>query len=436
MMMGKRGNCRFLARVLVIISLVLRAWTHEELTPFPVERCFNITGGGFVDGGHPPLYHNNDGYQTSCDVITEGTGINFLRPWVDWRWTAPSADIKCQSNLQEMYNMTQADMCNVSNGLSFLFVGDSLTFQMYSSFSLLLGEQRPEEEHQAAQHTSLRMLVPLCNGTVLASFIRSDFLSNSTNQSVSASWRSYSKNFDVLVLNRGIHVKRTIDLLGEIKELAAWLTRDSPAQEQLVFWRSTVPGHRACERILRPLPAAYIPRTHKKYQWELVPGQNAASRYVLEEAFMSSNLNGSSLHQPRRLYFVDAEGVSNRRADRHQLKRKKRGNSDCLHYCLPGPVDDWNRVFLFKLKFTRPPQHELRTDLTDQLIPHPVYSAYHFLPPSFSDTADGGASFVGGNSIAHPTESEAKWSILHQLLKLNASRTGVGRKGQLATHKR
>eukprot|EP00613_Pedinella_sp_CCMP2098_P019333 CAMPEP_0171682488 /NCGR_PEP_ID=MMETSP0991-20121206/559_1 /TAXON_ID=483369 /ORGANISM="non described non described, Strain CCMP2098" /LENGTH=271 /DNA_ID=CAMNT_0012269707 /DNA_START=3 /DNA_END=815 /DNA_ORIENTATION=+ len=171
-----------------------------------VEQCFNSTGGNYIDGGNRPLYHNSDAWQTSCDVIVEGSGINTSRPWVDWRWTVPSTDTKCRSELNELYSMTQADMCNVSKGLSFLFVGDSLTFQMYSSFSLMLGEQRPEAQHRAATQTNLHMLSPLCNETVLASYIPSDFLSNSANQSVPESWRSFSKSFDVLVLNRGIHM--------------------------------------------------------------------------------------------------------------------------------------------------------------------------------------------------------------------------------------
>ena len=49
---------------------------------------------------------------------------------------------------------------------------------------------------------------------------------------------------------------------------------------------------------------------------------------------------------PKRVHYLDAAAISNRRADRHLVWRLKLNISgrpptfDCLHYCLPGPPDD------------------------------------------------------------------------------------------------
>ena len=57
-------------------------------------------------------------------------------------------------------------------------------------------------------------------------------------------------------------------------------------------------------------------------------------RHVLE-----SETDTGRHAQPVR--FLDLTVMNNARRDRHIVYQK-----DCLHYCLPGPIDDWARLLM------------------------------------------------------------------------------------------
>lgn len=56
---------------------------------------------------------------------------------------------------------------------------------------------------------------------------------------------------------------------------------------------------------------------------------------------------------PGRVHYLEAYELSKTRADRHRVMTSFHANTagkivpvkeDCLHYCLPGPPDDWNAL--------------------------------------------------------------------------------------------
>ena len=87
-----------------------------------------------------------------------------------------------------------------------------------------------------------------------------------------------------------------------------------------------------------------MPSPNGTYGWDLVEEQNTLVQSIFEH------------DAPGRLLYLDTFSVANTRADGHVVKKTKfmvtpEGNKvsypvkDCLHYCLPGPVDIWNVLF-------------------------------------------------------------------------------------------
>ena len=52
------------------------------------------------------------------------------------------------------------------------------------------------------------------------------------------------------------------------------------------------------------------------------------------------------------MHFIDAYTIGRMRIDRHrEFYAGRFGNhEDCLHYCIPGPPDEWNALMLEMLR--------------------------------------------------------------------------------------
>ena len=78
-----------------------------------------------------------------------------------------------------------------------------------------------------------------------------------------------------------------------------------------------------------------------RYNWTNIPKVNAAARLALEDR----------LRHPSRLLWLPAASISATRIDAHPANAHPA--TDCLHYCMPGPVDAWTHA-LFHLLATKP----------------------------------------------------------------------------------
>ena len=78
-----------------------------------------------------------------------------------------------------------------------------------------------------------------------------------------------------------------------------------------------------------------------RYNWSNIPKVNAAARRALEDR----------LQHPSRLLWLPAASISATRIDAHPANAHPA--TDCLHYCMPGPVDQWVHA-LFHLLATKP----------------------------------------------------------------------------------
>jgi hypothetical protein len=109
----------------------------------------------------------------------------------------------------------------------------------------------------------------------------------------------------------------------------------------LIFFRTTVPGHKGCKpanarhfnwtKGMRGVPLKhfeeYIPTT--QYSWNLFFEYNHYTKRKLTERTWTSN-------PP--IYLLDIVNMTILRQDGHV------GGADCLHYYSPGPVDWWNNL--------------------------------------------------------------------------------------------
>lgn len=143
-------------------------------------------------------------------------------------------------------------------------------------------------------------------------------------------WMSLIRTWGMraVVLNRGAHYTPTAEFEEQLELTMLVLRKRYP--DLLIMYRATAPGHDKCEGMEVPLESpqdgASLP-----YNWGEMHRQNLAAKRIVEK------YGG---------VYIDIEPMTVLRGDGHRGHvRKLRGwVHDCLHYCNPGPVDEWNRL--------------------------------------------------------------------------------------------
>lgn len=162
--------------------------------------------------------------------------------WKTWKWL-PTAknDKKCYFNS----HFDKKEFCNNMRHAVVSIIGDSLSWEHYSSLVQLNGIQT----HQGYQHQSRELNTNIyqsvCNGYTKILYKRDDKLQNISS--------SIIQNFPiVLILNRGAHYvpddELMIDIRHNIKELNEhWISKCIQYKLKChLFWRTSVPGHPGC----------------------------------------------------------------------------------------------------------------------------------------------------------------------------------------------
>eukprot|EP00934_Nitzschia_sp_Nitz4_P008568 Nitzschia sp. Nitz4//scaffold13_size275219//113576//117825//NITZ4_000867-RA/size275219-processed-gene-0.84-mRNA-1//1//CDS//3329535993//8558//frame0 len=123
-----------------------------------------------------------------------------------------------------------------------LIVGDSLSWEHYSSLGQLLGMRIHQSSQFEAKNKNLVQFG--CHDKVRLAFRRDDNLSRVSD--------AIEETFpQVLVLNRGAHYQNDTKLMqgmqGVISDVKEWKGKcDSAGMKCHLFWRTTVPGHPLC----------------------------------------------------------------------------------------------------------------------------------------------------------------------------------------------
>lgn len=244
------------------------------------------------------------------------------------------------------------DFCHLVNHTVVSIVGDSLSWEHYSSMLQLLGAR----VHQMDQHRSKTFqrnhVQRACNGSTRFVF-RNDPRLGALGDAV-------AEDFPViLILNRGAHYENDALLEAGIQQnivvLQSWQATCARLGLRChLFWRTTVPGHPGCNQTLGNGDYVYQsavndldrmealiadPRQYNdisiKYHWPDFSRQNR----LVETLLAQSNLSVTML---------DAYELNIRRPDNHRVREH-----DCLHNCYPGKVDVYSQLLLHHLKRER-----------------------------------------------------------------------------------
>lgn len=209
-----------------------------------------------------------------------------------------------------------------------LMVGDSL--QEHSFISLLASLPGTRSCSISGLLHSCWAIIPCPGRIVPLHFIRNDYLlwyekdlDAYGNPDTAHPWsRKLSRvgsPFGILIINRGAHYRPTLQVLSELE--ATFLRLKQVRPDLLVIFRTTSPGHVNCTA--DAVPVAEQPPIGAIYDWNKFPDQNVAVRKMIADKFPST-------------FVLDIERPTRMRPDGHRSTIR-----DCLHYCIPGPLDFW-----------------------------------------------------------------------------------------------
>ncbi|KAI9310133.1 GDSL/SGNH-like acyl-esterase family found in Pmr5 and Cas1p-domain-containing protein [Dichotomocladium elegans] len=243
-----------------------------------------------------------------------------------------------------------------------LLVGDSITDLQFQSLACLLGEylERPTvpEKIVGVKGTKVRQLVWRGSGEeksqqrVAIAFVRSDTLVRLDDLSVlkpgqdegyrlsqgqNAPWLHLVPHFKYVIINTGPHW-RSNAIFGKKENQQEMLKAYKKAMSnvldglkhavepwQRVYFRTTPYGHVNCSQYNGPLASVSTP-SREPYEWNMFVKFDDVYKDIISRA------------DDERFVLFDVS-FTNFRGDAHSVPDR-----DCLHYCIPGPVDVWNRL--------------------------------------------------------------------------------------------
>lgn len=149
----------------------------------------------------------------------------------------------------------------------------------------------------------------------------------------------------VLVANHGAHFiepEVAVPAAVAMFEYARLLVPDA-----LLFWRTAPPGHPGCAQH-RNGPPLDAPLSDEQLRADEIAEEYRWHRFRnVSRAIMAA--------LPDSVVVLDVDAATSLRADSHpwRLDMVEKGKVDCLHYCLPGPVDTWVELWASLLRMAR-----------------------------------------------------------------------------------
>ncbi|KAI8086615.1 GDSL/SGNH-like acyl-esterase family found in Pmr5 and Cas1p-domain-containing protein [Halteromyces radiatus] len=309
-------------------------------------------------------------------------------------------DIELQRNKQIAEWQWQPDDCDLlpmdayplAKHLSthpLLFVGDSITQLQYESMSCLLGTfmttpKTPTNMTGGDKKIKVSELIYSLpkstdeddndnnnSNTIISpslAYLRSDFLVRVDDFKLiqpfekegdllgvghNFPWVHALSRFDYIVINTGAHWHTNVrwgpntteeELLQGFRDAMTIVfdyLKKVVQPHQRVWIRSTPFGHKNCSRYTKPasLTSPLHPPTGQQgeYEWHLFPVFDAVWREWINDWNQKHTFD-------TRFAYLDISDMTNLRGDAHS-----KPDRDCLHTCLPGPVDDWNRLLYHEI---------------------------------------------------------------------------------------
>jgi hypothetical protein len=236
-------------------------------------------------------------------------------------------------------------------------MGDSLSWEQYSSLLQLLGKRVHQNDQHASRLEDRNVIYFACReqnrGTKFV-------FRNDAQLNAERILNSITNDFPtVIILNRGAHYVNDTELISDMKELLPVLLSWQKTCTKLyhrchLFWRTTVPGHPECEEYTAPVNnltlmeslvesrTSYTNETTWNYHWQDFNHQNKLVLDLLQTYSATTGLQYE---------VIDAYEINILRPDRHRWHQ-----NDCLHSCYPGKMDVYNQLLLHYLLASRSTQ--------------------------------------------------------------------------------
>ena len=287
--------------------------------------------------------------------------------------------------------------CHRFDGITVLFVGDSISGQMFTSFVHLLGSHETVDHsaaepcgryhHPGGSHEisiSARVCSRYCAVAPLgisARFVRNEHLMLSAADNAPrrrqglllCDWEEHARAADLIVLNRGMHTTTSQALKDELGRTLVQLSAIISPRARVVY-RATHASVSGCKSV--PDPSPFLPialPADPDYHWETFCSQNAIARRLVSAAnahrfhemppptrqspvgggsrarsfSLRANTSGS-VRPPRAngFMFLDVFFSSALRAGAPRPATPD--PNECAHFCLPGVIDDWNALLFYQ----------------------------------------------------------------------------------------
>jgi len=258
-----------------------------------------------------------------------------------WEW-AVDKEGEEQEEDQCLFESFDVDtFCRWNSNRNIVFLGDSLAWQQFNSLNYWIGGIDVERERGWIETRA-------CNNSTKLKWRRND---NANVHSINDLLRLDPA---VIVINKGAHYRENEVFEKELNATFARIVEwqkdcDQIGKDCHLIWRTTAPGFPECQQVPGPIPIhdkakaeatvsnASLPwyAGRQDYHWWDFKEQNGIVER-LSEAFAKE--------QGLRMSFVDFYEIGLLRPDLHVGNR-----GDCLHYCMPGPLDAVNTVLLHEL---------------------------------------------------------------------------------------
>jgi hypothetical protein len=298
-------------------NLTLNSWLNVKADA----ACWGSTDGKWTknDETHGSLYstvYGNDEKLVTkvyslCGPVQERQGL-------DYHWQpGPTCP--------QMEKFSPKSMCEIMRGRSLIFIGDSLSLHTYETTVNAIGNrstygyaESPDRYWEHYQHCESNKW----GKNYVVTYIKWNSIDDNRRSTVLAAHTAAGGS--VIVANWGAFYKEDEVVRTKMHETLAWIDEELPTS--LFVFRSSNMAHLDCDNYKLPDNVDHEPAQHSvraNFHWAEFPPQNRLWKEELDQ------------NHPGKMY-MNIFDLIRKRPDQHPGEEH---NHDCLHYCIPGPVD-------------------------------------------------------------------------------------------------
>jgi hypothetical protein len=165
---------------------------------------------------------------------------------------------------------------------------------------------------------------------------------------------------DIVVFSAGAHLHDTGDIYSTLENVRSLLpamienVRLSTGKNLSFVWKTQSPGHVSCDAVSEPQTYELAPAHLDRWQWNLhqyfddfIKTWSTIMNYKVGDiviCMIKKWIHSSRTQTPVCIQVIDMSPLYFR-ADAHP------GSGDCLHYCIPGPLNLFSVLFMNKLLY-------------------------------------------------------------------------------------